>query len=252
MIWLDPLSPPVRAAVLSGTYGRTPHSDHYLQPPTDTGEIDTIRDALDVASSILERRTGFAVHPAGTATEQFQAVPTTRRLTPQFSPLRSVTTLTRTLPPGATETVTTGFAVWQGSIYFDQSYNLTLAGLFIRMGCRPCSGQERIAITYKFGSTITASARRAVLYLAHQVWLESNACDECEACQLPDRTTAVQREGISYEMLPAQTLTDPGQTGLPLVDSWVAGVNPRQATRRPGVYDPAAPSGVVLTLATTR
>lgn len=256
MIWLDPLSPPVRSGVLSGTYGKVPHSDHFLEPPTDPDEIDTILVALDAASSILERRTGFAVHPAGTATEQFQAPGSTRRLTPQFSPLRTVVSLTKWFPGGAEEIESPTFQIWQGSVYFDQTYNLTLAGLFVRMGCRTFRDVERVALKYTFGSTITASARRAVLYLAHQIWLESNACEECEACQLPERTTSVTREGISYELQPsgvaAGGLSDLGQTGLPLVDSWAAGVNPRQATRRPGVYDATAPSGVVLTLATTR
>lgn len=249
MNWLTVTDPAVRSAVVSGAWGKAPHSPHGVPVPVD--DIDTIAVALQVASDLLTRLTGFAVHPSGTAVEQFSCTPRARRLSPSFGPMRSATTVKRLHPDGTTETLLTGWLMWQGSVHFGYgtTYSYyTLDRWYREIICIRPLAQEFLELTYVFGSTITASARRAVLYLANQIWLVSNGCSECEDCKLPERTTAVVREGISYTLSDTTDFLYGGKTGLPSVDGWVAGVNPRQATRRPAVYDPAAPPGVIKSL----
>ncbi len=247
MIWLDPRSPAVRSAVVSGTWGKAPHTDHSLPLPP-AGEIDVIGDALRVASDILTQQTGYAVHPAGTCQEDFTCTPRARRLTPSFRPLDTITGVTRFLPDATTETVLEGWLSWQGSVIFGYGGSYELGNWYRQVMCMRPLEIELLRVTYTFRSSITASARRAVLELANQIWLEANGCDDCGECQLPARTTSVAREGLQYTLAEAADYLNSGRTGLPGVDGWVAGVNPRQALRRSAVFDPGAPPGVIHSL----
>lgn len=243
MIWLDPLSPPVRSAVVSGGWGKEPHSVHYLPPPTDEDEIDVISAALEVASNILTPLTGFRIHPAGFAEEDFLGTPRLRRLSPSLGPLRAVVSLDWVLDGGVTEEVTVPWVLHGDTIRIRGNRELDAWDRIPSpvLVCSSRGEEEQIRLNYRFGSTITASARRAVLMLAHQFWLETAQCSECGECELPTRTTTVTREGISYTMLDPQDYLDRGKTGLPSVDLWIATVNPRRATRAPGVWSPDAP-----------
>jgi len=103
-----------------------------------------------------------------------------------------------------------------------------------------------IALEYEFGSTISAGARRSVVALAHNIWLESSAC---EGCTLPFNTTMEVREGLTLTMDPGQLQ---GRTGIPVVDSWLNAVNPHHMLRRSGVYTPSAPPPVTKSVRTAR
>lgn len=246
MNWLDSGLPAVRSAVVSGGWGKAPHSEHGLLVPGGDA-IDTIDTSLQVASDILTRLTGFAIHPAGTAEEDFICWPKARRLTPSIVPLRQITALSRIDPAdGSVSAVLDGWFVHGGSLFFGDM-TATLNDYYRFVACLRIQEREFLRLTYRFGSTITAAARRAVIMLAHEIWLETNRCDECDECQLPARTTSVAREGLQFELQPPtpESYLEAGRTGLPGVDSWVAGVNPRQATRRSSVYDPGAPPGVI-------
>jgi hypothetical protein len=248
MIWLDPTSPAVRSAVISGVWGRDPHSTHGNPVPASP-EIDDISHALAVASQQLSALTGFAVHPAGTAVEEFVASPGARALRFFYSPVRSVQTVVRVATDGTETTMTAGqYVVFAGQLRFAQPYAAGHAARY----CAPGPGVEMVRVTYRFGSTVGESARAAVLELAHEHWLRSNRCDECDECRLPDTTTNVTREGISMELAPNEGYLAAGRTGLPGVDAWIAGVNPRQALRRSGVYDPESPPGVVRSVQVAR
>jgi hypothetical protein len=255
MIWLDPLSPPARSAVVSGGWGKEPHSEHYLPPPSDD-EIDVIAVALEVASSILTPLTGFRIHPAGFAEEDFLGTPRLRRLTPSLGPLRAVVSLDWVLDGGVTGEVTVPWVLhgdtirlksYQGLEPWDRDTFPVTAVV-----CSSRGDGEQIRLSYQFGSTITASARRAVLMLAHQFWLETAQCSTCGECELPTRTTTVTREGISYTMLDPQDYLDRGKTGLPSVDLWIATVNPRRALRAPGVWSPDAPPPAMRSIRSAR
>lgn len=244
-VWLDPESPPVRSAVISGVWGKAPHSDHGI-PLVDP--IDSITVALEEASDILNQLTHLAFHAGGVAEEDFVATPRARRLSPALQPLTEIISLKRlgadfTMEP----VVLDGWFAHSGALYFGYG-TFTLGDYMRHVICQRPAEQEFLRLTYRYGSTITASARAAVLYLAHELWLSTNRCSECEECVLPERTTSVAREGISYTLSDPIDFLNSGRTGLPSVDRWVAGVNPSQATRRSSVYDPGAPPGVLRTL----
>jgi hypothetical protein len=236
MIWLDPVSPAVRTAVVSGVWGKEPHSEHSYPIPTDPDEIDTITAALQVASDILTPLSAYRIHPAGIADEDFQVSPRAHRLTPNYAPIRRVLSVQHIGADGLWDDVTESWILAGNSLRFQNS-GVPWVSLF----CRDDVDGDRIRVSYQFGSTITASARRAVLWLAHQFWLESSGCEECGECQLPGRTTSVQREGISFTLLDPQDYLQQGRTGVPSVDLWLASTNPRRALRPAGVYSPDSP-----------
>lgn len=242
MIWLDPASPSVRSAVESGGWGRAPHTDHGHPVPT-LPTIDTIGDALQRASETLSYLTGFAIHPAGTAEETFRARPRATRLTPSFVPVRELMTVSGGVVPGLL--VPDDISAWSvlgNDIIREDIYLDRWERPWVTWCSRPWTS-ETIEVQYNFGSTITASARAAVITLAHDIWLDSQECSECG---LPERTTAVTREGISYQMGGNQDALGrlTSGTGLVSVDQWLMTVNPHSATRRAAVYTPDAPPPV--------
>ena len=121
--------------------------------------------------------------------------------------------------------------------------------------CWACAAQEPwyYEVRYRFGSTITYDARAAVLALAHQYWLASSGCDECDECTLPDNVTSVTREGISYAMdTPTPISGGYDKVGLAEVDRWVAGVNPTLAGAKSGVWAGDMVPGVIVSLRDAR
>lgn len=253
MIWLDPSSPAVRSAVVSGGWGRAPHSTHANLAPVDPDEIDTISTSLADASTWLANLTGMMVHPAGTAVEDYRATPNVHRLSPRFRPVLQVEAIHWLGPDCMPEVSTEPWCQHGNSVYFD-STGWLLAGQYLMFDqglfayyCGTRRGLDVLRVEYRFGSTVTASARRVVIALAHQLWLSTSRCAECEECQLPDRTTSVTREGLTY------SLYDPGMlqsnmTGIPAVDQWVQATNPRHATRVAGVHTTDSPPPVVRAL----
>jgi hypothetical protein len=248
MNWLDPSDPAVRSAVVSGAWGRAPHAPHGHLPPTEP-TIDTIAAALDVASDILTRLTAFAVHPALDVVEDFIATPTAHRLYPTFSPLRSVVSVSRAAASGLTSVTNPGWSVFGDAIHFDEDCVLSYEEWFRWWcGCAP-RARDYLRVAYTAGSTITASARAAIIALAHDIWLDSAGCTECG---LPERTTAVTREGLSYTVGDPGDLLTGAMTGLPSVDLWIRGCNPAKALRPPGVWTPDSPPSVVYSVHVAR
>jgi hypothetical protein len=266
MLWVDPTSPAIRSAVVSGVYGKEPHSEHGY-PVIE--EIDPITEALTIASDILTQLTAFRVHPAGIAVEDFQASPRAHRLSPNYTPIRRVTGIDMVLEDELTP-ILDGWKLANDNIRFENRCGVGFPNSWWSNSVMPYYGNEygngygyrdndpglvrsvRIRVTYQFGSTITASARRAVLWFAHQLWLETNGCQDCGECQLPERTTSVQREGISYTLLNPQDYLRDGKTGLPSVDLYLASVNPRRASRPSAVFTPDSPPPENVSIQTVR
>lgn len=261
MSWLNPLDPKVRAAVVSGFYGKTPHSSHHAPVPTDPDEIDVIADVLAQASEMLSSLTAETIHPAMQVVEDYIVFPGTTRLTPTYLPLRQVVSLYTVSESGIQQSRLVGGVVHGDSIRFvEPTYDLEdftaldFASMYFQELNCACPGRQRLRVTYNAGSTLTASARAAVIALAHELYLRVSPCDECGVCRLPMRTTSVTREGISYNIgdpLDATGLAV-GGTGLPDVDLWLRGVNPRQATMRSAVYTAIAPPPVVHSIVAAR
>lgn len=257
MLWVDPTSPAIRSAVVSGVYGKEPHSEHGY-PVIE--EIDPITEALQVASDILTPLAAYRVHPAGIAVEDFSASPSAHRLSPNYTPIRRVISVERVWEDELTP-VLDGWVLQNNNIRFrtragvpfpDAWWGNTGQGDSVGLLCGRDGGPARYRVTYQFGSTITASARRAVLWFAHQLWLEGNGCGECGECQLPERTTSVQREGISYTLLSPQDYLREGKTGLPSVDLYLAATNPRRALRPSAVFTPDSPAPENVSIQTVR
>lgn len=246
MIWLDPISPPVRSAVVSGIWGKDPHSTHGHPLASEPEEIDVITSSLQVASDILTPLTAYRIHPAGVAVEDFTATPRAHRLTPNYTPIRNVISVER-VSQDSIDAISEDWQLQGNHIRFD-----TRSPSLIGLVCGTQRLGERIRVTYQFGSTITASARRAVLWLAHQFWLEAAGCEDCGECQLPGRTTSVQREGISYTLIDPQDYLREGKTGVPPVDLWISSVNPKRAMRPAQVITPDSPAGENISIRSAR
>lgn len=246
MNWLNPNDPRSAASVVAGKWCAEPlHPDQTLPedlPPDFTDEAEeTAIMALNIASDMLFRLSGYTIHPAGFAEDDFRCSPLTHRLTPNFRPVQSVTDIYRLLDDYTLDLVPEGAYVWQQEVYFSRS-RCSLATYYTDI-CKCAPGNtELIRLRYKFGSTVTPAARRAVLYLAHQLWLECNP--DAGECQLPERTTSVNREGLSYTIFDPQTYLQQGKTGLPSVDLWLSTVNGSKALRPAGVWTPDSAPGV--------
>lgn len=92
------------------------------------------------------------------------------------------------------------------------------------------------SVTYRAGVDPPELGRQAAAQLACQLFL---ACSNPDKCKLPNRVTKVVRQGVTYDrIVPLANLLLAGQTGLALVDSFIAGYNRYGSQRRPAVYSP--------------
>lgn len=248
MLFLDPNDPRTTMGIVSGQWALPSSTVDTLDPE----DREQALMALDVASEMLFRLSGYLIHPAGLGEEDFIAHPRATRLTPTYLPLRSVLGVNRMLDYGTdaetgmpldctAQEIDSGWCVYGQAIHF--STGRCSLGTWMQSVCG-CLPQERevLRVCYQFGSTVTAGARRAVIQLAYQLYLEANP--DVGECQLPERTTNVNREGISYTIYDPQTFLDQRRTGLSSVDLWLSSVNPAKALRPSGVWTPDMPPPV--------
>jgi hypothetical protein len=217
-----------------------------VDPEPDDG---TAFLALEIASELLMKLTGYAIHPAGEAVEDFMAYPRVHRLTPNWRPVRQIVSVNRILDGCTYEELFDGWCIVGQDIYFSKSQCDYATWYMDTCSCQPLR-QEILRVGYQFGSTMTAAARRAVLFLAHQLWLECHP-DQGE-CQLPERTTSVNREGLAYTIFDPQGFLDQRRTGIPSIDLWLTTVNPSKALRPSGVWTPDSPPAVNYGIKWTR
>lgn len=93
------------------------------------------------------------------------------------------------------------------------------------------------SVTYRWGADVPLTGRWAAAQLAAELWkaFPGNAGD----CRLPSRVTRVVRQGITVErVVPTADMLRAGQTGLPLVDAFIAQFNPGKQRRRSAVWSP--------------
>ena len=231
--WVDWSDPLVYSQIVTGT----PDPDYDVPDPPD----DTVLQAISVASEVLQRLTGYLIHPAGTAEEDYVAAPRIRRLTPNWRPLRAVEAVERIDRDCLATPLPELPCIIGQDAYFSSARCSLEYWMTTICGCSP-SGVEFIRMRYRFGSTVTASARRALIYLARQMWLQVNPAQG--ECELPERVTSVNREGLSYTIFDPQSYLMERKTGLPSVDLWLAAVNPAKSLRPSGVWTPDAPPPV--------
>jgi hypothetical protein len=229
MLWVDPTDPEVFAAVAG---------EDAADPETQA----VVFRSVAIASELLTLATAYLVHPAGEQTEEIVAR-VLRRWSPVYGPMTSVEKLVRVLSDGTEQDLT-----WRK------------AGSTVLVGTQPGESQsvplwrtngvghsrESVyRLTYRFGSTVTPTARAMVLHYAQQFYLWMSGSDECD---LPENVTSIDREGLGIQLATPQDFLDKGRTGLAKIDTWLSQVNVRRATRPSGVYTPDSPPGVGVSI----
>lgn len=84
-----------------------------------------------------------------------------------------------------------------------------------------------------YGRTIPPGARQAASIFAAEV---GKACAGLQ-CELPQRILTINREGITFGILDAQSFLAEGRTGIYLVDEWLTS-DRRGRKARPGIFIP--------------
>lgn len=94
------------------------------------------------------------------------------------------------------------------------------------------------SVDYLRGTPVPASGNYAAGELAVEI---AKACVGDAKCKLPSRAQSLSRQGVEITLLDPLEFIDDGRTGLPLVDQWIASVNPTRQTSRSRVYSPDLP-----------
>lgn len=98
----------------------------------------------------------------------------------------------------------------------------------------PCN----IEVTYTYGSPPPASGKAAARTLATEFIKLWSGNDDCA---LPQRITAISRQGVSYTVLDNQDFIDELRTGLYVVDLFLKSSNPDKARAKARVFSPDLP-----------
>lgn len=98
----------------------------------------------------------------------------------------------------------------------------------------PCN----IEVTYTYGSPPPASGKAAARVLATEFIKLWSGNDDCA---LPQRITAISRQGVSYTVLDNQDFIDELRTGLYVVDLFLKSSNPDKARAKARVFSPDLP-----------
>jgi hypothetical protein len=92
------------------------------------------------------------------------------------------------------------------------------------------------SVTYRHGIEPPPLGKWAASQLAAELYKAFNGTD---GCRLPSNVTRVVRQGVTIEKVTSlANLLRSGQTGLQLVDAFIATANPNRLTRRPIVFSP--------------
>lgn len=148
----------------------------------------------------------------------FYRNPLTRRLRLRGNPVVSVESVTyqgAILPP-------TDYFI-EGSMY-----------LVLRNGgCWDLN--SGVEVVYTSGIRPPEAGRQAAIRLANEFIL---AATDAGACSLPDRVTAVSRQGVDYTILDPQDFLENGRTGIYEIDLFIKAANPINAKKKPRVFSP--------------
>ncbi|NBR23207.1 MAG: hypothetical protein EBU08_05390, partial [Micrococcales bacterium] len=98
----------------------------------------------------------------------------------------------------------------------------------------PCN----IEVTYTYGSPPPATGKAAARTLATEFIKLWSGNDDCA---LPQRITAISRQGVSYTVLDNQDFIDELRTGLYVVDLFLKSSNPDKARAKARVFSPDVP-----------
>lgn len=104
---------------------------------------------------------------------------------------------------------------------------------------KPDTEEGTYSVTYQRGRPVTAGSMgaRAASVLACEL-----AKVGSKDCQIPERVTQVQRDGMTYTLVDPMEFLKEGRTGVAAVDQWLAMVNPQGLRSRPAVWSPDLPT----------
>jgi hypothetical protein len=97
---------------------------------------------------------------------------------------------------------------------------------------------SNIEVTYSYGSPPPSAGKSAARMLATEL---VKLYEGDDTCALPQRTTSVNRQGVSYTILDNQDFIDELKTGLYAVDLFLKTANPDKARARSRVFSPDTP-----------
>lgn len=97
-----------------------------------------------------------------------------------------------------------------------------------------------VEVVYNSGTRPPEAGRQAAIRLANEFILSAT---DAGACSLPDRVTAISRQGMDYTILDPQDFLDKGKTGIYEIDLFLRTANPVGAKKKPRVFIADAPNG---------
>jgi hypothetical protein len=206
------------------------------------------RAGMDVATAILNRATAGLFQQCTVTVRPCPAMPAPagyRRAVAGCDPPSCDTVSDIALTPNPVLAV---HAVKvDGQLLEPSMYAVHNAYLLVRLGGPAWPAYQNLAlpdtepgtwsVTYEYGRRLPADGRVAVTRLAIEA---AKACTGRGDCALSQRVTEIVRQGITVTLDNLDTIRE-GGTGLPLVDRWVASVNPGRARLQPTVYTPDEP-----------
>ena len=195
-----------------------------IPPMLDPDQRLSAESALATAVGALHLATGRRLHGPGVATDEYLVRGDVRRVSTTFRPVREVLEVDI-----------------EGTLVDTQQYGqMLLVGQTIDVQSICSVLPKKLTITYRFGSTMTLPARNVTLFYAHQLYLSTPEGNNGE-CQLPERVTSVNREGVSMTVIDPMTFLDNGRTGVPRIDQWLSSYLAFRGARYPGVFSGDAP-----------
>jgi len=127
-----------------------------------------------------------------------------------------------------------------GELVDSSRYSLYNNAVLIRSDNSCWDFNSGVSVTYKYGQNPPELGRIAAIRLANEFIL---SVTDLENCSLPDRVTAVTRQGVSYTILDPQTFLTEGRTGVYEIDLFIKTANPDRARKRPKIFSPDIPGG---------
>lgn len=98
-----------------------------------------------------------------------------------------------------------------------------------------------VEVVYNAGTRPPEAGRQAAIRLANEFILSAT---DASACTLPERVTAISRQGMDYTILDPQDFLDNGKTGIYEIDLFLRTANPGGAKKKPRVFIADAPNGM--------
>ncbi|WP_405961299.1 hypothetical protein OG235_37195 [Streptomyces sp. NBC_00024] len=133
-----------------------------------------------------------------------------------------------------------------GEVLVPEAYRVDAAGQLVRVGggcwptcqdmAEPSGAPGTFTVTYRWGLPLDDAAVAAVSELTCHL-LKGCSPGSC-GCKANRNLSRVTRQGVELEMTDPTVLFSQGRTGLPVVDLWLAVVNPYQMTSPSRVYSP--------------